>query len=80
MKIETFYTGGGITLAEAELNNGAQYAVVSNEYQSGIAIYNRVEGEEPYMPEDMVASFSEDEMDAETKALYLEMLEALKNG
>jgi hypothetical protein len=78
MKIEVFYTGGGITLAEADL--GAQYAVIGTDYPGFISIYNRVEGEEPYMPEDMVASLSEQEMDAETKALYLEMLEALKNA
>lgn len=78
MKIEVFYTGGGITLAEADL--GAQYAVVSTDCPNCLSIYNRVEGEEPYMPEDMVASFTEDEMDAETKALYLEMLGALKNA
>jgi hypothetical protein len=78
MKIEVFYTGGGITLAEADL--GERYAVVSTECPECIAIYNKVEGEEPYMPEDMVASLSEEEMDEETKALYLEMLGALKNA
>lgn len=78
MKIEVFYTGGGITLAEADL--GAQYAVVGSDYPNCISIYNKVEGEEPYMPEDMVASLMVEEMDAETKALYLKMLEALKNG
>lgn len=78
MKIEVFYTGGGITLAEADL--GAQYAVVGTDCPNCISIYNRVEGEEPYMPEDMVASYTEEEMDEETKALYLEMLGALKNA
>lgn len=78
MKIEVFYTGGGITLAEADL--GAQYAVVGTDYPNCIAIYNRVEDEEPYMPEDMVASYTEEEMDEETRALYLEMLGALKNA
>lgn len=78
MKIEVFYTGGGITLAEADL--GAQYAVVGTDYPNCISIYNRVEGEEPYMPEDMVASYTEEEMDEETRALYLEMLGALKNA
>ena len=78
MKIEVFYTGGGITLAEADL--GAQYAVVGTDYPNCLSIYNRVEGEEPYMPEDMVASYTEEEMDEETRALYLEMLGALKNA
>ena len=78
MKIEVFYTGGGITLAEADL--GAQYAVVGTDFPNCISIYNRVEGEEPYMPEDMVASYTEEEMDTDTKALYLEMLGALKSA
>ena len=78
MKIEVSYTGGGITLAEADL--GAQYAVVGTDYPNCITIYNRVEDEEPYMPEDMVASYTEEEMDEETRALYLEMLGALKNA
>ena len=54
--------------------------MVGSDYPNCISIYNKVEGEEPYMPEDMVASLTEEEMDAETKALYLKMLEALKNG
>ena len=78
MKIEVFYTGGGITLAEADL--GERYAVICTEYPNCLSIYNRVEGEEPYMPEDMVASLTEEEMDEETRALYLEMLGALKNA
>lgn len=78
MKIEVFYTGGGITLAEADL--GAQYAVVGTDFPNCLSIYNKVEGEEPYMPEDMVASYTAEEMDAEIKALYLEMLGALKNA
>lgn len=75
-KIETFYTGGGITLAEVELKGG-RYAVVSTECPDCIAIYNRVEDEEPYMPEDMVGCYGVNEMDEDTKRLYQAMLNAL---
>ncbi len=76
MKIETFYTGGGITLAEAELSRG-RYAVVSTECPDCIAIYNRVEDEEPYMPEDMVEAHNVETMPEEIRALYTEMLSKL---
>ena len=76
MKIETFYTGGGITLAEAKLE-GAQYAVVSTEAPDCIAVYNRVEGEEPYAPEDMVEVYNEETMPMEIRTLYTEMLDRL---
>lgn len=75
-KIETFYTGGGITLAEAELKGG-RYAVVSTECPDFITIYNRVEDEEPYMPEDMVGCYGVNEMDEDTKVLYQAMLNEL---
>lgn len=77
MKIETFYTGGGITLAEAELNGG-RYAVVSTEAPDCIAIYNRVEDEEPYASEDMLEVYSTETMPEEIRALYTEMLDRLK--
>lgn len=79
MRIETFYTGGGITLAEAELQGG-RYAVVSTECPECIAVYNRVEDEEPYMPEDMVGAYTEETMDEELKKLYHEMLDKLKTA
>ena len=41
-KIEKVYTGGGITLAEAELE-GDRYAVVCTECPELIAVYNRTE-------------------------------------
>lgn len=77
MKIDVFYTGGGITLAEATLDGG-RYAVVSTDNLGCISIYNENEDSDPYMPEDMVGSFTAEEMDAETKVLYLDMLEALE--
>ena len=74
-KIEIFNTGGGINLAEAELDGG-RYAVVSTEAPDCIAIYNRVD-DEPYMPEDMIGCYTAEDMSAELKALHTEMIKKL---
>lgn len=74
-KIEIFNTGGGINLAEAELDGG-RYAVVSTEAHDCIAIYNRVD-DEPYMPEDMIGCYTVGDMSEELKALHTEMREKL---
>lgn len=78
-KIELFYTGGGITLAEAELN-GDRYAVVSTEAPEFLTVYKRGDDETPYLPEDMVFSLAEDELPEDMKSLYVEMLEELKKA
>lgn len=78
-QIEVFYTGGGITLAEADVNSD-RYAVVSSDAPEFMAIYKRTENEETYLPEDMVMSFAESDMTEEFKELYAEMLKALKNA
>lgn len=77
--IEVFYTGGGVTLAEAELDGG-RYAVVSTECPDILTIYNRVEDDEPYMPEIMVGSYGEGEMDEDQKELHRAMLEKLRSS
>ena len=74
-EIEVFYTGGGITLVEAAMNLN-RYGVVTSEAPAYLTIYNRTENE-PYLPEDMVMSLVEADMDAEVKNLYTQMLEKL---
>lgn len=76
-KIETFYTGGGITLAEVDLSPD-QYAVVSTEAPDFMAVYRYDDGEKTYLPEDMVASTQHHDLAPELKAIYKEMLEKLK--
>ena len=76
-QIEVFNTGGGIVLAEANVN-ADRYAVVSSEAPEFMSIYKR--NEEAYLPEDMVMSIKEDEMNDEFKGLYKDMLKALKNA
>ena len=77
-QIEVIYTGGGITIVEANIGGG-QYAVVSTEAIEFLTIYNRT-SEEPYLPEDMVASITADEMTDDQKALYYNMIEHLQNA
>lgn len=54
MKPEVFYTGGGIWLAEMNLQNGT-YAVVDSDYKECLSIYKYTD-DEPYMPDDMIFS------------------------
>ena len=77
-QIEVIYTGGGITIVEANIGGG-QYAVVSTEALEFLTIYNRT-SEEPYLPEDMVASVTADEMTDDQKELYYNMIEHLQNA
>lgn len=78
MEIKTHYTGGGIWLAEVDIN-AEQYAVVSTEALECLAIYNKAEDEEPHMPENMTACLTEEAMNPVIKAVYHMMLEALTN-
>lgn len=75
-KIEVFYTGGGITLAEADIDK-TRYAVVSSDAPDFLAVYTHAE-DEKYLPEDMVLSASKDDIPNEYQALYTEMLQKLK--
>ena len=76
MRIEAFYTGGGITLVEADLDR-ERYAVVSSDAPEFLAVYKRVEDAEPYMPEDMLLSAVREELPPELQELHGAMLEKL---
>lgn len=78
--IEVFYTGGGITLAEVDLDAN-RYAVVSSDAPEFLGIYTLDnDGEKTYLPEDMVASPHEKEIAPDLKDLYNKMLEKLKTA
>ena len=78
MKVEVFYTGGGIWLAEMNLENGT-YAVVDSDYDTALSIYKYPEeGEEQYMSEDMIFSDEVQNLDKEHMKIYTKLLEALK--
>lgn len=76
-KIETHYTGGGITLAETNLNK-SHYAVVSSEALDFLSIYSYSNSDISYLPEDMVESKHKDELSPELKAIYGKMVDVLK--
>lgn len=75
--IEIFYTGGGIWMAEVDVNEN-EYAAVSSEAPEYLTIYEKVEGEEKYFPEDMILAQKSDELSPELKELHGELLKALK--
>ena len=78
MKVEVFYTGGGIWLAEMNLENGT-YAVVDSDYDTALSIYKYPEeGEEQYMSEDMIFSDEVQNLDKEHMKIYNQLLEALQ--
>lgn len=75
MKIETFYTGGGIWLTEAVINDEGDYAVIGSDYPDYLSVYHKAENEdEKYMPEDMYLSEHHSKLDEHLKSLYHEML------
>jgi hypothetical protein len=78
-KIETFYTGGGITLAEADIGQN-RYAVVSSDAPDFLSVYVYSEGETTYLPEDMISCTPKEEITAELKALFGQMLDKLKTA
>ena len=78
-KIELFYTGGGITLAEVDIDK-THYAVVSSDAPDFLAVYKYTDSEIPYLPEDMVLSSTKEELTPEYKALYIKMLDKLKTA
>lgn len=76
-KIKAFYTGGGITLVETNINKN-HYAVVSSDAPDFLSIYSYSNGETSYLPEDMVESEHKDDLTPELKPIYNKMLDRLK--
>lgn len=77
-KVEVFYTGGGITIAELGISKD-QYAVISTEAPEYLCVYNYNNGEKTHLPEDMVASTQQDKLNPELKEIYQEMLNKLNS-
>ncbi len=75
--IEVFNAGGGIIIAAVDINT-TQYAVVSTEAPEYLSVYDRVEDEEPYLPEDMVFSMMADALKDDMKALHAEMVKKIQ--
>ena len=76
-KIEVFYTGGGIWLAEMNLGDN-NYAIVNSEAPEYFAIYEYEQAEDGrYYPEDMILDQHKDELSEEYKKVYEKLLIAL---
>ena len=69
MNIETFYTGGGIWIAEYDAGGG-YVAVVDSEHPNFMSVYRKSEDDEPYQPENMVYSKEHSELDSVQKELH----------
>lgn len=78
MKIEVFYTCGGIWLSEMDLNEN-EYAVVSTEYPNELAIYTKEDEDDKYHPEDMILAQHKDELEEEHLVIYNKLYKALKS-
>lgn len=78
MNIETFYTGGGIWLSQYDGGDG-YYVVVSSECPELYSLYRKTEEtDELYLPENMVASLTYNELGNAQKELYKLLVEELK--
>lgn len=76
MTIEVFNAGGGIWLAETDLNNGT-YAVISTDAPEYLSVYNYVDDEPQYLPDDMIFSKGIHELNDNEKTIYNELYAAL---
>lgn len=70
MKIEVFYTGGGIWLSEVDLEDGT-YAVVSSEAPERLSVYNN--SDEKYLPEDVIFSEHWNNLELGYEDIYREL-------
>ena len=79
-KIEVFYTGGGIALAETAIDK-THYAVINTEAPEFLTVYKYDDdGETTYLPEDMTFGGSGSKIPPELQPLYEKMLDALKSA
>lgn len=78
--IEVIYTGGGIWLACKNLDEN-RYAIVGDDFEEGIAIYDRREedswGGDEWPCQNMVECYGESEMPKAYRKIYKEMCKQL---
>lgn len=76
--VQTFYTGGGITIAEVNVDK-THYAVVSSDAPDYITVYRyNTDNETTYLSEDMVSCLSKENITSELQPLYAKMVAALQ--
>ena len=78
MKVEVFYTCGGIWLSEMDLNEN-EYAVVSNEYPNELAIYTKEDEDDKYHPDDMILVENKDDLPKELREIYNKLYKGLED-
>lgn len=76
MKIDVYYTGGDIWLSEGILPNG-KIAVVSNDFPEVLSVYKKPIDDIWYLPEDIIFSKDHNELDAEYRKIYNQLLHRL---
>lgn len=73
-KIEVFYTGGGIWIAEAILEENTRLVVNSEQPEyAGIYTYEKAEDGQ-YYPEDIITEYTKDTLPNDLKEIYINML------
>ncbi len=74
-KIETFYTGGGIWLTAASVENSPLYYILDSDWDDGLTLYDRTdEDDDTEFPcQNMVWSKETAELTKEEKALLRDM-------
>lgn len=77
--LEVFYTGGGIWLAELDLEDGL-YAVVNSEFPNYLSIYKYPdeEDDEKYLPDDAISCKRAETLYGAELDIYNELADELK--
>lgn len=76
-KIEVFYTGGGIWIAEVNIRDN-DYGVVNSEYPDYFGVYRYEQAEDnQYYPEDMILDKHKDELEGEYREIWEQLVIAL---
>lgn len=77
--LEVFYTGGGIWLAEMDIEDGL-YAVVNSEFPNYLSIYKYPdeEDDEKYLPDDMIICKRAETLYGAHLDMYNELADELK--
>lgn len=75
--IEVYYTGGGVWIAEKDLQNGT-FATVDTDCVDCLTIYKDTTEEERYTNDNMIYSADKNELNEEHKKIYDELLKAIR--
>lgn len=76
-KINVFYSGGGIWIAEKNIDKN-RYAIVSSDFIDCLTIYEETRDREKYYPQDMLFSEHKDKLNEIGKEIYNTLKEALE--